>query len=267
MEVERSRLRSARRAPAVIASIHKNAYSDAVSPLAAATVGLAGSPRWELYRLLADATRVRLLALASLEELGVSELAELLREGQPKVSRHAALLRDAELLRARRHGTWLLLRTVEDWQSDPVVADAVHAGLAACRADGTLERVAEVVAARDAATRAFFARGGRPVRSGAPEELTSDLAALGELVWPRGLAIDVGCGDGALLEVVAPVFGRVIALDRSEAQLEAARARAERRGLRNVRFVRGEVDGPEIRRALGGEQAGRNGARHAAGRS
>src|SRR5687768_10756045 len=209
------------------------------------SAGRVASPRLELYRLLADPTRLRLLALASIEELGVTELADLLREGQPKVSRHAALLRDAELLRARRQGTWLLLRTAEDWRADAVLADAVHAGLAACKKDGTLERVADVVAARDAATRAFFARGGRPVRVGPPEELAAYLALLAELVSPRRLAVDVGCGDGSLLEVLAPVFDRVIALDRSATQLELAKRRAERRGFRNVRFVCGAVDGPE----------------------
>ena len=58
-------------------------------------------PRWELYRLLSDPVRVRLLALVSLEELAVGELAELLNEGQPKVSRHGAALRDAGLVLAR----------------------------------------------------------------------------------------------------------------------------------------------------------------------
>src|SRR5262245_36677958 len=102
--------------------------------------GDAGS-RWELYRLLADPVRPRLLALTSVEELGVGELAELLREGQPKISRHASALRDAGLVAARRQGTWTLLRLAAGAADDAVVADAVGAGLASCRADGTLARV------------------------------------------------------------------------------------------------------------------------------
>jgi SAM-dependent methyltransferase len=62
--------------------------------------------------------------------------------------------------------------------------------------------------------------------------------------------VDVGTGDGALLEMLAPVFERVIALDRSPAQLELAAARAARRGFHNVRFVRGEIDGPEVMAAV-----------------
>src|SRR5580692_3756372 len=153
--------------------------------------------RWELYRLLADPVRLRLLALASVEELGVGELAELLREGQPKISRHAAALRDAGLLAARRQGTWTLLRLAAGAADDAVVADAVSAGIASCRADGTLARVEEVSGARDAATREFFARAGRPMQAGPPAELSAYLSVFAPLLSHRRLAVDVGTGDGA----------------------------------------------------------------------
>ena len=205
--------------------------------------------RWELYRLLADPVRPRLLALTSAEELGVGELAELLREGQPKISRHAAALRDAGLVSARRQGTWTLLRLAHGAAEDAVVADAVAAGLASCQADGTLARVDEVIRARDAATREFFARA-RPIQVGPPAELASYLAALAPLIPHRRLAVDVGTGEGALLEVLAPVFERVIAVDQSDAQLALAAERVRRRDLGNVTLVRGEIDGPEVRAAV-----------------
>jgi ArsR family transcriptional regulator len=249
----------------VIALFHNCEYisrvSHAVVPPSSLTPppGEARSPRWELYRLLADPTRLRLLALAASEELAVSELAELLREGQPKVSRHATALREAGLVHARKHGTWVLLRLAAHAHADPVVADAVAAGMELCAADDTLARVPDVIAARDAATREFFARGGRPARSGPPEELAAYLRALGPLLGRSKLAIDAGTGDGALLEVLAPVFEQVIALDRSQAQLDLARQRAEHRQFRNVRFVCGEIDGPEIRKGLGRRHRGKNG--------
>jgi SAM-dependent methyltransferase len=169
---------------------------------------------------------------------------------QPKVSRHAAALREAGLLDARRHGTWVLLRLAPGGSSDTVVRDAVAAGLELCKADGTLDRVPGVVAARDAETRAFFARGGRALGAGPPDELAAYLAAVAPLIPERQLAVDAGTGDGALLEVLAPLFDRVVALDRSEAQLELARERVAARKLGNVRFVRGELDGPEIESAV-----------------
>ena len=220
--------------------------------------GLDPASRWELYRLLADPVRPRLLALASEEELGVGELAELLREGQPKISRLASALRDAGLLSARRQGTWTLLRLAPGATDDAVVADAVAAGVASCRADGTLARVEEVVAARDAATREFFARGGRPAPSGPPLELLAYLTVFAPLLAHRRLAVDVGTGDGALLEVLAPVFERVVALDRADAQLALAGERVRRRELGNVTLVRGEIDGPEVLAAV--RRGGKEGA-------
>jgi DNA-binding transcriptional ArsR family regulator len=225
---------------------------------AASRPGLDPTSRWELYRLLADPVRPRLLALTSEEELGVGELAELLREGQPKISRHAAALRDAGLLAARRQGTWTLLRLAAGAADDAVVADAVAAGIASCRADGTLARIEEVIHARDAATREFFARGGRPAQAGPPPELAAYLAVFAPLLSHRRLAVDVGTGDGALLEVLAPVFERVIALDRSDAQLALAAERVRRRELGNVTLVRGEIDGPEALAAA--RKGGKEGA-------
>ena len=241
----------------ILAFIQMNAYNPFMPPNEEPTTAslhapgaAAASSRWELYRLLADPVRPRLLALVSVEELGVGELADLLREGQPKISRHAAALRDAGIVAGRKQGTWTLLRLAPGAAEDAVVADAVAAGLASCRADGTLARVDEVIAARDEATREFFARGGRPVKSGPPHELGAYLAALAPLLPYRRLAVDVGTGEGPLLEVLAPLFEKVIAVDRADAQLALAAERVRRRELHTVTLVRSEIDGPEVRAAL-----------------
>lgn len=206
--------------------------------------------RWELYRLLADPVRPRLLALAATEELGVGELSELLHEGQPKISRHAAALRDAGLLSARKQGTWTLLRLSPGVMTDPVIADAVRSGTAACSSDGTLARIAEVISTRDAATREFFARSGRPLRTGPPLEFGAYLAAISPLLPRRALAVDVGTGDGSLLEVLSPLFDVVVAIDRSEAQILLAEERVRRRELGNVELLMGEYDGPDVARTI-----------------
>jgi DNA-binding transcriptional ArsR family regulator/ubiquinone/menaquinone biosynthesis C-methylase UbiE len=207
-------------------------------------------PRWDLYRLLADSTRVRLLALTSAEELSVGELAELLREGQPKVSRHAAALRDAGLVSSRKQGTWVLLRIKPGVANDAVVRDAIRAGRTSCEHDGTWERIEHVVGQRDTHTREFFARGGKPIADGPPSEIRAYLVSLRTLLPHHHLAIDAGTGDGALLDVLAPIFDRVVAIDRSASQLDLARERARRRGYDNVDFVAGEIDGPSTRASV-----------------
>lgn len=191
--------------------------------------------RWELYRLLAEPVRLRLLALAAEEELAIGELAELLREGQPNVSRHVAPLRKAGLLTMRKQGTRVLVRLSEQAEADPVVIDGVEAGRALCLADGSLDRVVELVAQRDESARAFFASAElRGDASDLPGELPAYLTALAPLMMARGLAVDAGCGAGSVLDVLAPLFKEVIAVDREQVQLAQARARLARRGYGNV---------------------------------
>ncbi len=65
----------------------------------------------ELCRLLADDTRLRLVALlAADDERCVCDLTTALQLSQPKISRHLALLRGAGLLQDRRQGQWVYYR-------------------------------------------------------------------------------------------------------------------------------------------------------------
>ncbi|WP_444922195.1 metalloregulator ArsR/SmtB family transcription factor [Microbulbifer sp. CnH-101-G] len=65
----------------------------------------------QFYKCLADETRLRTLLLISHEEeLCVCELTAAMRLSQPKISRHLALLRSADLLQDRRQGQWVFYR-------------------------------------------------------------------------------------------------------------------------------------------------------------
>lgn len=61
-----------------------------------------------LFKLLSDETRLAIvLLLVKEEELCVCEFIEALELSQPKISRHLAMLREAELLSTRREGKWI----------------------------------------------------------------------------------------------------------------------------------------------------------------
>jgi len=215
------------------------------------STAVAGDPRWHLYRLLADPVRLRLLALSAEAELSVGELAEVLEQTQPNVSRHTAPLRQAGLLIDRRDGTRTLLRLAPGAADDAVVADALLEGRRLCESEGSLSRVAELIRARDEKSREFFASEHIDAE---PEsgDLAAYLFALGAVLPRHGLLVDAGTGDGTVLEAVAPFFDRVLAVDRSAARLERARRRAAARGYLNVEFVAGEIDGEAVRRAAQG---------------
>lgn len=207
------------------------------------TAEIATLSRWELFRLLGEASRLRLLALAAEEELAIGELAELLRESQPNVSRHVKPLRQAGLLTMRKEGTRVLVRVSSAARQDAVVAEALREGRALSVEDGSLARIPAIVREREQNVRAFFDADGREIAdpTTSPTELAAYLRALGALLPHRALAVDVGTGDGRLLEALAPVFDRVVAVDRSPTQLALAERRVRHRGFTNVELVNAEL--------------------------
>ena len=63
-----------------------------------------------LFAALADPTRLRLLNLMNGREVCVCYFVEILKQGQPKISRHLAYLRRAGIVQARREGKWMHYR-------------------------------------------------------------------------------------------------------------------------------------------------------------
>ncbi|HEV2304344.1 MAG TPA: metalloregulator ArsR/SmtB family transcription factor [Candidatus Acidoferrales bacterium] len=114
----------------------------------AAYAGLRKPVLHQLFRALADPTRLRLLNLVGGREVCVCYLVEILGLNQPKISRHLAYLRRAGLVEVRREGKWMhyrlalpkdrvaaqiLLGTLEAMQKDPRMRyDLAHLSAACC---------------------------------------------------------------------------------------------------------------------------------------
>ncbi|ALR11717.1 transcriptional regulator [Mycobacteroides saopaulense] len=79
----------------------------------------------EVFRMLADATRVRVLWALTAGELSVNELADLVGKPAPSVSQHLAKLRMARLVRTRRDGTTVYY-SLENEHVEQLVTDAVY---------------------------------------------------------------------------------------------------------------------------------------------
>jgi DNA-binding transcriptional ArsR family regulator len=204
--------------------------------------------RADLFRLLGDEDRLRLLALCAEDELTVGELATLLGESQPQITKKSQPLREVGLLAARRDGTRTLLRTQLDRASSetPILAAALDEGRTLCIKDGSLARVPAIVASREEMSRRFFDELATSAPAVEPGALAAWLPLLAPLLPGRGLAVDVGTGDGTLLPLLSPLYERVIAVDRSAARLARCAAAIARWGLPNVRLREGDVDDGEL---------------------
>lgn len=201
--------------------------------------------------LLAEPVRVRLLALLSREELGVSELCRVVNAPQSTVSRHLKDLRVAGWLRRRTEGTSGLVRldtselppeAVALWA---VVRDAWMAGPQWAEDEG---RLAAVIAAREASTSWF----GRLRRDW--ERVRRDLFGEGyvahvlvALLGEGAVIADLGCGTGEMLALLAPAASKVIGVDREQAMLDVAAERTVE--FANVDLRRGTLDDLPLKNA------------------
>ena len=77
-----------------------------------------------LFRALANPTRLRILNLVADREICVCYFVEILKIGQSKISRHLAYLRRAGVVSARRDGKWMHYRLVIP--KDPVAASILR---------------------------------------------------------------------------------------------------------------------------------------------
>jgi ArsR family transcriptional regulator len=66
-----------------------------------------------LFKALADRTRLRLISLIGDSEVCVCFLVAILKTTQPKISRHLAYLRRAQIVSARREGKWIHYRLAD----------------------------------------------------------------------------------------------------------------------------------------------------------
>lgn len=79
----------------------------------------------EVFRMIAEGTRIQILWVLINREMSVNELAETIGKPGPSVSQHLAKLRMARLVRTRREGTQVFYQLENDHVRQLIV-DAVH---------------------------------------------------------------------------------------------------------------------------------------------
>lgn len=92
----------------------------------------------DLFKALADATRLRILGLLLTGEVCVCHIYESLKISQPKASRHLAYLRRVGLVATRREGLWIYYRIAD--LPDPVLKTIGHAVTHALTHVGVVQR-------------------------------------------------------------------------------------------------------------------------------
>ena len=206
-----------------------------------------------LLRALADPTRLRIMRLLSTMELAVGELAQVLGQSQPRVSRHIRILGDAGLAERRKEGSWVFLRSAIGEDHAPGLGTAAARLLAVAESDDAAfaarcaedrRHLAAIRAAREATAATYFARHAeewdtlRGLHSpDAPvEQALSGALGHGDL----GALLDIGTGTGRMAELFAARASHVTAFDKSPEMLRIARARLQHLPAGQVSLEQGD---------------------------
>lgn len=178
-------------------------------------------------KVLADPTRVRLLALLERDELTVAELSAITTLAQPRVSTHLSKLKEAGLVIDRRAGVSAYYRfngeqleagekrlweTLRDSTDDPLL-----------RQDA--ERLPTVLAARASDENWADSVAGDMERHYSPGRTWEALARSALPLLQPGDVLDIASGDGVLAELLAPHSKRYVCIDSSAKVVSAARER------------------------------------------
>lgn len=193
-----------------------------------------------------EETRLRILALVGEAELTVSDLTDILRQSQPRISRHLKLMVEAGLIERFREGAWAFFRLAESGGS----AELARALIARLDPNDSIisrdrERLTAVRKARAEAAQEYFrlhaAQWDRirklHVTDEAVEQAISE--ALGDR--PFHSLLDLGTGTGRILELFGPKIDRGLGIDLSLDMLLLARARIEHANLRNCSVRQGDL--------------------------
>jgi ubiquinone/menaquinone biosynthesis C-methylase UbiE len=201
---------------------------------------------YSALKAAAEGTRLRILALLGEAELTVSDLTAILRQSQPRISRHLRLLAEAGLVARFREGSWAFFRLAER-EGAANLARELIARLDP--GDVTLardrERLAAVRAQRAEAAQSYFRRHAaewdriRKLHVADEAVEAAIVRALSDA--PVRTLLDLGTGTGRMLELLGPQIERGLGLDLSLDMLSLARARLDRAGLRHCSVRQGDI--------------------------
>ncbi|CAI8273636.1 MAG: putative methyltransferase YcgJ [Opitutia bacterium UBA7350] len=200
---------------------------------------------WEILKLLADPTRVRLLSLLTREELSVAELQEIMDMGQSRISSHLGLLRQGELLQDRREGK----KTFYTW-SKGVETDAQVLIVTACRTVAETPQIMEDAAnlkrvlekRKRKAEEYFNSVAGRLGKHYCPGRNWEGIGHLLLQMTPPLIIADLGAGEGLISQLLARRAKQVICLDNSPKMVEFGTALAKKNEFSNLEYKLGDIE-------------------------
>ncbi len=200
---------------------------------------------WEILKLLADSTRVRILSLLEKEELSVAELQEVLDMGQSRISSHLGLLRQGELVEDRREGKKTFYALNSSFDSAGLVLLR-----AACRSVEKTDQIKEdrrnlsrILEKRKHLSEQYFnSVAGRLGKNYCPGRSWEGIGHFLLQLTPKIRIADLGAGEGLISQLLARRAEKVTCIDNSPKMVEFGRDLAAKNGFSNLAYILGDIE-------------------------
>lgn len=197
-------------------------------------------------RAAGEVSRLRILDLLSAGELSVGELAQVMGQSQPRLSRHLKLLNAAGLIERMPEGAWVFYRLPASGQARDLV-DVLCAAIDPNDPSRLRdrERLEEIRAERTTAAQHYFSRVAeqwdelRTMQYSETEIEAAIVEAAGP--GPFDLVVDFGTGTGRMLALFSPSATQVEGIDLSHQMLTVARSNLRAADASNATLRHGDV--------------------------
>lgn len=183
-----------------------------------------------IFRALADPTRLRVMLLLQKMELAVGELAQILDQSQPRISRHIRILVEAGLAERHKEGSWVFLRPGPAAELDILNRIFRSENVAASdQAVADEKQLSTVRNARAKMAEEYFATHAKQwdaIRTLHISDHEVEKAMLALLKDAQiGHLLDIGTGTGRMVELFGSQATKITAIDKSPEMLRLTRAK------------------------------------------
>lgn len=220
-------------------------YQLAISANSIILICLYMADSWEILKLLADSTRVRILSLLRKEELSVAELQEVLDMGQSRISSHLGLLRQGELVHDRREGkkTFYALNGGFDAQGRALLQAACAAVESTTQIGEDTANLKRILEKRKQQSEQYFnSVAGRLGKNYCPGRSWEAIGHFLLHLTPKIKIADLGAGEGLLSQLLARRAEEIVCVDNSPKMVEFGSELAKKNGFTNLSYKLGDIE-------------------------
>ena len=198
----------------------------------------------DLLKLLADATRLRILHLLKKEELSVAEIQEVLDMGQSRISSHLAQLKQGQLVVDRRDGkkTFYQLSPLRNPAWKRIVDTSILETENNPEVLEDSDNLARILEKRRQVSEHYFNTiAGRLGKNYCPGRSWEAMGHFLLQLTPNIRIVDLGAGEGMLSHLLAKRAESVVCVDSSPKMVEFGSELAKRNKIENLSYILGDI--------------------------